>query len=148
MFGGFIFDAIDPSCGATGIPFCGNRTSVLRQVNGRWLSLVLEPDSTTGAFGFAREPIGLFYNFTSVDCSGPRYTDTSIVLLMFPDRGRIFGDVLVYPIGPPQIRTTYSQLSGSVCFAFPNPSTSSVREVATVDISSWGLVPPFSIQAQ
>lgn len=109
---------------------------VLRVLNGTTVQLAVGPQ------GFLSRALTLVYD--SSDCTGTARTPVYGGLAV---DAAVVGTVATFAAGASQTRAigSYADLPGGGCVAFPLPGLA-VTDVATFDLATLGLVPPFSIE--
>ncbi len=127
-----------------------DRDIVLRKVNGVNLALQINPT------GFIVNPQAtIVVVFESAECSGPQHIqiDADTVpptgqIVTFLKNGKF---VLVFPGGPVKQMTvkSYERIDSkgsSGCVVVDPARTANVGPIQVVDPTSWGFVPPFTVQ--
>ena len=107
--------------------------TVVHSVNGRSMRLYVMES------GFVDSCPALC--FENADCSGTPYREASDGLLPLAE---MCGTTVYYPVGQAGTRTmARCRIGNGPCTAPPSPVDQNVTQVATFDVSTLGLVPPF-----
>jgi hypothetical protein len=124
---------------------------IVRNVNGVWVGILGGIDKTTGGFSIQLTPNNVAYYFESSYCSGPKY----FLAGNLPVSGNIVRtpppkaqNILFFPgIRTLIIKSLYSPIGAPPCQATgPPPPALRVGPAQSVNIDSWGLVPPFTVK--
>ena len=111
--------------------------SVARKIEGRAMLLQV----TEAGFVDTNCPEFLY---ETGDCTGTPYREASDAFLPFVS---VCGTTAYYPVGPAATRTIGSRrLTGDPCVVQPPGSDTTVTTVATFDVATLGLAPPFHLE--
>jgi hypothetical protein len=128
-----VYDANDKVIG----PLFGPRSVLLNPTGTGIVALSMVPavvPGRAGFSGFATIPEMMMY--TSSDCTGTAYLN--------PGTAAVSGDTLYYPQMPWQDITINSYAFGSQCMQIS--AAGSYGEMASFNLSTLGLVPPFTVR--
>lgn len=110
--------------------------AVVRRIDGRAMTVQV----TEAGFVDTNCPI-LCYE--EMDCSGTPYREASDAFLPFVS---LCGTTAYYPVGTPAVRTmARCRIPGGPCALAPSPVDQNSTTVATFEIGTLGLVPPFHL---
>jgi hypothetical protein len=122
---------VGPVINADDIPL-----TVARRIDGRAMKIEV------AAPGFIDTTCPEFC-YDTADCTGTPYREASDAMLPFVS---VCGGTAYYPTGTPTIRSMLAcQITGGACVAQPGPTDMTVTTVATFEIATLGLVPPFQV---
>ena len=121
--------------------------TALREIGGAVFRIGVNQNGFSG-------PGSVQFSHTSLDCSGPRYTQQAVGALI--RNSDTVGRKLFYAAEPLQLLTinSYEDLDLRVqdvnqpgfCIRFPNHDTFTYGLTTTFDLSTLGLVPPFHLE--
>jgi hypothetical protein len=129
------FRVVDKNAKVVGVALTENL--VVREIDGTFVTFTVHP--VLGIFDSG----AIYVSFATADCTGTRYVPHYTA---FSEGVRV-GSKLFYPIGqqeltPGSVRVVFADETESACFvaaAIPG----SYGEAVTVDVTSFGLEPPF-----